>query len=237
MPSPWRHVNFKSLLMAGLISLCAGALHAKTAVPFFGLQIQGLSPTIVQSLGLKSLDGVMVRDIAFPGPASQSDLRRGDIIIELNGKAAKSVEIVTQLTTTYKPGDKIKAKVIRRGKTIDVTIPVGGKPPIWDIKRNKFATIAPLGITFAAMTDKVQERFDLGWRSRGVVVSLIDEEKAAGLDIKVGDVILQVNQSPVWKPGHIIGYMKKAQKEKREMVLLLLERANGFRFALLPVPQ
>ncbi|MDV7339403.1 PDZ domain-containing protein [Terasakiella sp. A23] len=224
-------------MIAGLICLWAGPLSAKTAVPFLGLQIQGLSPIIVQSLGLESDEGVMVRDIAFPGPASQSDLRRGDIIIKLNGKVAKSVEVVTKMMSEFKPGDKVKATVIRRNKTLDLMIKIGGKPPIWDVTRNKFATIAPLGITFASLTDKVQERFDLGWRSRGVVVSLVDEEKAAGLDIKIGDVIVQVNQSPVWKPGHIIGYMKKAQKQNKEMVLLLLERSNGFRFALLPVPK
>jgi serine protease Do len=82
----------------------------------------------------------------------------------------------------------------------------------------------------------VQKRFAIGWRSRGVVVSLVDEEKAAGLDIKVGDVIVQVNQSPVWKPTHIVGFLKKAQRQKRETMLLLLERADGFRFALIPVP-
>ncbi|NVK19098.1 MAG: PDZ domain-containing protein [Methylocystaceae bacterium] len=213
------------------------AAQAKDPAPFLGMQIQGVSSEIAKALGLKSTKGVLVRDVAYPGPASRSDIQRGDVLVNLDGEEVTSVESVTKQVINFKNGSKVKATVIRRGKKVDLSLPVGSLPPLWDIKRNDVATIAPLGITFAALTDKVQERFDVAWGTRGVVVSLVDEEKSAGLDIKVGDVIIQINQAPVWKPGHIIGFMKRAQEEKREMVLLLLERDNGFRFTFLPVPQ
>jgi len=225
------------LLATFLLLGCTTLSHANSTTPFLGMQIQGLSPIIVKAIGLESDEGVLVRDIAYPGPTSSSDIRRGDVLVELDGKAASNVTAVEKIAASLKSGSKVRATVIRRGKRIDVSLKVGSKPPSWNVTRNNFATVAPLGITFAALTDKVQKRFDLGWRTRGVVVSLVDEEKAAGLDIKVGDVIVQVNQSPVWKPSHIIGYFKKAQKEKKEMVLLLVEGANGLRFTLLPVPQ
>ncbi len=205
--------------------------------PFIGLQIQGVSASIAKALGLEKAEGVMVRDIAFPGPNSRSELMRGDIIVELDGVATTNVEQVVRQTGTLKQGTEIQAQVLRRGKKVGVKLQVGHIPPRWDIERNNFATIPALGLTFAAMTQKVQKRFNIGWRSRGVVVSLVDEEKAAGLDIAVGDVVVQVNQSPVWKPAHIVSIMQKAQKENKEMVLLMLEGANGFRFALLPVPK
>jgi len=220
-----------------LASLFSTDLYAKDHVPFLGMQIQGLSPEIAKTLGLESTKGVLIRDVAYPGPASGSDIQRGDVLIELDGEVAETVDGVTKQVAGLKTGTKVRATVIRRGKKINLSLPIGSLPPIWDIKRNNFATIAPLGITFAALTEKVKERFEVAWGTRGVVVSLVDEEKSAGLDIKVGDVILQVNQSPVWKPDHVIGFMKRAQKENREMVLLLLERDNGFRFTFLPVPQ
>lgn len=227
---------FTFMLFWALAGLQAEAL-AKEDRAFFGLQIQGTSPEIMRVLGLEGDQGVLVRDIAFPGPASQSDVRRGDVILTLNGQAVKSLEDVIAMVAPLKPGTRVTLGIYRQGKRLDVPFDLGTKPAVWDVSRNSFATIAPLGITFAALTPKVQTRFDLPWSSRGVVVSLVDEELAAGLDIQVGDVVVQVNQFPVWKPGHIIGYMKRAQKEKKDMVLLLIERANGFRFAFLPVPQ
>lgn len=227
-------ITFMLLLGAGSIQV--GAL-ANDGQAFFGLQIQGMSPEIVRALDLETANGVLIRDIAFPGPASQSDVRRGDVIQTLNGEETKTVEDVIKIVSALKPGASVTLGIYRQGKTLEVPFDIGEKPAAWDVTRNNFATIAPLGITFAALTPKVQTRFDVPWSSRGVVVSLVDEVKAAGLDIKVGDVVVQVNQSPVWKPGHIVGYMKRAQKAKKDMVLLLIERANGFRFAFLPVPQ
>jgi len=225
-------------VLVGAVLLCSvvGIANAKDSRPFFGLQIQGLSSTIVQALDLKTPHGVLVRDIAYPGPASHSGLQRGDLILAIEGKDVKSVEEVVGLSGTLKAGQEISMRVLRRGKELDVTVKLGARPPRWDIRRNSFATVAPMGITFAALTQKVRERFAIAWRSRGVVVSLVDEKKAAGLDLRVGDVVVQVNQSSVWKPAHVISAIKRAQKAKREMVLLLVEGAEGFRFVLLPVP-
>lgn len=235
-----RCVNFriaKTFMCALAVFAGMSLVQARAATPFVGIQIQGLSAIISTSLGLESSEGVLVRDIAYPGPASASGINRGDIIVELGGKATKNVEEVVNFIKNLSSGSKVHATVLRRGKRLNVSIPIGAKPPSWDIKRNNFATISAIGITFASLTDKVRQRFKLGWRTRGIVVSLIDEEKAAGLDLNVGDVVVQVNQRPVWKPTQIIGYLQKAKEENKEMVLLLIEGKDGFRFALLPVPK
>jgi len=235
-----RCISFKiaKVFMCVLAVLAGMAfVQARAATPFVGIQIQGLSSIISTSLGLESSEGVLVRDIAYPGPASGSDVNRGDVIVELDGKAIKNVEEVVNYIESLSSGSKVHATVLRRGKRLDVSISIGAKPPAWDIKRNNFATISAIGITFASLTDKVRQRFKLGWSTRGIVVSLVDEEKAAGLDINVGDVVVQVNQRPVWKPTQIVGYLQKAKEENKEIVLLLIEGRDGFRFAMLPVPK
>lgn len=218
------------------IATCNVTMASGEKASFFGLQIQGMTPAIATALGLDDAKGVMVRDIAFPGPASLSNIRRGDVIIELDGKTVQSVDQITVRVKAFKSGMNIPVKVWRRGKTIDVDIKLGVLPASWAIARNSFSTIPALGLTFASLTDKVQQRFDVAWNTRGVAVSLVDKEKAAGLDLKVGDVVVQVNQSDVWTPAHIVSYFKKAQKENKEMVVLLVARNNGYRFVLLPVP-
>jgi len=231
-------MKFRFFCAAILLSIatCNATLADGENASFFGLQIQGMTPAIAAALGLDEPNGVMVRDIAFPGPASQSDIHRGDVIVELDGKTVESVDQITMLVKTFKPGMNIPVKVWRRGKPLDIHITLGDLPASWAIARNSFSTIPALGLTFASLTDKVQQRFDVGWNTRGVAVSLVDKEKAAGLDLKVGDVVVQVNQSDVWTPAHIVSHFKRAQKEKKEMVVLLVARSNGYRFVLLPVP-
>lgn len=226
-----------SILTIAMAFAISTPVWASAEKPFIGLQIQGISPLMAKTLGLKSTEGVMVRDVAFPGPASLSDINRGDIILELAGETAADVAAVVKIASRFDAGSKVTAKILRNGKEHNVKITIGEKPPAWDITRNSFSTITPLGITFTALTGKVHERFNLPWNTRGVVVSLVDEKKSKGLDIHVGDVIIQVNQTPVWKPEQIADFLYKAQKEKQEMVLLLINAKDGYRFALLPVPQ
>ncbi|NVJ93802.1 MAG: PDZ domain-containing protein [Methylocystaceae bacterium] len=226
-----------TILTAVIVFAISSPVLASSEKPFIGLQIQGISPLMAKTLGLKSSQGVMVRDVAFPGPASLSDINRGDIILKLAGETAADVGAVVKIASGFNAGSQVDAEILRNGKKLHVKITIGEKPPAWDVTRNSNLTITPLGMTFAALTDKVHERFNLPWNTRGVVVSLVDEKKSKGLDIHVGDVILQVNQTPVWEPEQIADFLHKAQKEKQEMVLLLINAKDGYRFALLPVPQ
>lgn len=231
-------MSFRFLCAAMLLSIVTSNTVQASGekASFFGLQIQGMTPAIATALGLDDPHGVMVRDIAFPGPASKSDIHRGDVIVELDGKPVQSVNEITKQVQDFKPGMSIPVQVWRRGKSVDINITLSNLPARWAIARNSFSTIPALGLTFASLTDKVQQRFDVAWNTRGVAVSLVDKEKSAGLDLKVGDVVVQVNQSDVWTPAHIVSYFKKAQKENKEMVVLLVARNNGYRFVLLPVP-
>lgn len=210
---------------------------AKAESPFIGLQIQELSPKIVQAMDVSVEKGLLVRDIAFPGPATNSGLLRGDIIVKVDGTDTPDVATVVNLMKTLLPGQTVPVEVFRLGKTITLEVEIALKPDSWSVTRNKFATIPALGLTFAAITPKVRERFNVEWNVRGVVITLLDEAKGGALDLNEGDVILQVNQRPVWSPDHIVAYIKKAQSLEKETVLLLVKGAGGYRFALLPVPK
>jgi len=228
--------NIRIFIYSLGVFIGSSLVQANASEVFLGMQIQGLSPSISSALGLETSEGVLVRDIAFPSPSSRSKMKRGDLIIELDGKPMKNVDEVVKYIKTLDIDGRTNATVIRQGKRMYVEVPVGATPDAWKVKRNSFATIPAFGVTFASVTDKVRKRFKLGWRTRGVVVSLVDEEKTSGFDIHVGDVIVQINQRPVSKPSDIVNYLQEAQKQKKEAFLLLVESFQGFRYVLLPVP-
>lgn len=233
-------LKFHKLGWALAFCLClvfAVSSGAKADSPFLGLQIQELSPKIVSALGIDVEQGLLVRDIAYPGPVSASELLRGDIILKVDGQKTPTIESVVKLMGTFQPGQTVSFEVFRLGRVIEFDVKIGKKPSNWAVERNNFATIPALGLTFAAITPKVRERFNLDWNARGIVISLLDESKAAGLDLNQGDVIIQVNQRPVWDPAHIVSYVKKAQSQNKDMVLLLVHGMGGYRYALMPVPK
>ena len=91
-----------------------------------------------------------------------------------------------------------------------------------------------LSLTVASLTKKVRKTFGLRWGSNGVVISLVNKEKAKDMDLRRGELIVRVNQNNVWQPRQLMAKFQEAKKNGLKH-LLLVEGVNGFRFSLLPV--
>ena len=89
----------------------------------------------------------------------------------------------------------------------------------------------------AAITDKIREQFGLRWAAVGVVVTLVDPEKAKAkkVDLQRGEVIIQVNQKDIWDPRQLMDMYKEAKEQGRKYLLLLVEGVKGYRPSVIPV--
>jgi len=206
---------------------------------FTGLQVQGITPEIATALGLKSQKGVLVRDVAFGGPAARAGFRRFDLILKFAGRDIDTFERLKSAVRTVKAGDKVAVTVLRQGAPVELTIEAGIRPQSRRIRKGSFATIPAAGLTLAALTDKVRKGFGLRWSSVGVVVTLIDKAKAVGSDLQRGEVIVKVDQDDVWDPKQVAAKYTEAKAKGRKSLVLLVEgykgERNGFHFSLLPV--
>jgi C-terminal processing protease CtpA/Prc len=69
--------------------------------------------------------GARVREVSPGGPAEQAGVRAGDLIVGVNGANVRGQEPagrVVELLHDVKPGDKVHLKVLRDGKTQDLTV-------------------------------------------------------------------------------------------------------------------
>ena len=100
----WR--NFPVGVAAIFLAVAFLAVAAKpvSAEPgFLGMQVQGMSPKIAKALGLKSADGVLVRDVVLGGAADKAGFKRGDLILEFNGKKIDSFATMVKAAQATKP--------------------------------------------------------------------------------------------------------------------------------------
>ncbi|MBT6093922.1 MAG: hypothetical protein HOH04_03515 [Rhodospirillaceae bacterium] len=109
------------------------------------------------------------------------------------------------------------------------------KPPSWKVSKGAVIAFTEIGITLAAVTPKIRKRFDIRWGSIGVLVTLIDPDFVGRMLLKRGDMIVQINQKPVWQPQQIRDAYDAAKKDGRKQLLMLVERVNGYEFMMLPV--
>jgi serine protease Do len=204
---------------------------------FVGLQIQGVSPDMAAALGANGkAPGVLVRDVALGGPAALAGFQRGDLISRFGDKDVGSVEQLVEAVRAMTVGQAVTVSVRRNGGSRTLNLVGGEWPAAWKVAHDDVLRIGQPGIVLGALNDKARTRFGLRWGSTGMVVTVVDAELSGGLDLKPGDVVVQVNQEPVWASLHVQTALVAARKAGRKSVLLLVEGADGFRYVLLPIP-
>ncbi|MBI5199100.1 MAG: DegQ family serine endoprotease, partial [Nitrospirae bacterium] len=89
---------------------------AEEVLDKLGLKIQTLTPEIANFLGMRDLGGVIVTQIEEGGTASRADIRRGDIIVEINRRyPIKNVEDFKRVLQGIKEGENV-VFLIRRAE-------------------------------------------------------------------------------------------------------------------------
>ena len=222
-----------SILTLALWGASTGAVIAEPA--FVGMQVQGVSSQVATAFGIEKPEGVLVRDVALGGPANKSGIHRGDLIVSFAGSEIETFEQLVVKVKELSAGDSVPVTVIRQGETLDLTMVTEKWTPAWQVNKGIFASIPAIGLTLSAVTQKVRDRFDIRWGSNGVIITLIDPEKADSLDLQRGEIIHQVNQVPVWNPNDVAKMYSEAKAQGKKSMLLLVEGVKGFRFSILKV--
>ena len=89
-----------------------------------GLSLQPVTPQAAKQLGLDSAEGMVVTDVDPNGPAAEEGVARGDVILEINKKAVKSIADVQSAINAS--GEKpVLLLISRRGQTIYLTVKPG----------------------------------------------------------------------------------------------------------------
>ncbi len=66
--------------------------------------------------------GVKLGGVVEGSPAEKAGLKKGDIIVEFDGKPIKSLRDYSNLLKKHKPGDEVQIKILRNGKTITIKL-------------------------------------------------------------------------------------------------------------------
>ena len=129
-----------------------------------------------KELGIKELGGIYVASVVEGGSASEAGIRKGDIILSIDGVKVNDSATVQELIARRRPNDKVKISVKRDGdvKQIDVTLRnKAGKTEL--ITKEDVDVVEALGGKFADAGTKLCRELDIrgGVQVVGVKLSLI----------------------------------------------------------------
>jgi len=189
---------------------------------WLGVYIQDLTPELAQKFGLSEAKGALVADISKGSPAEKAGLRRGDIILKVDGKEIPTVSSLQQEIRSCRPGERVRLEVWRDGKSIVL------EATLEELKESAAETPevqqVDLGFEVAEITDDLVERYSLRTTRGVVIVSVRTGGPADEAGLRPGDVILEVNRTEItsladWEEA-------LARITPGDTVLLLIDRGG-----------
>ena len=200
-----------------------------------GVAIQGVSPEMAASLGLKDERGALVSSVSKDSPAEKAGLERGDVIVSMDGVAVSDGNALRNRIASSTPGATVTLGLVRDGdeKTVSVklrelpstqTADAAGEP----------AEGGRLGLSVRPVTP--EDARELGLESRkGLLVAEVDPAGPAALaGIQPGDVIEEVNRKPVADAAELRAAAKSSGERP---ALVLVNRKGASLFLAMELPK
>jgi serine protease Do len=216
--------NMARLVMDQLIQ------KGKVTRGWLGVTIQEITPELSQKFGLKTAKGALIGDVAKGSPAEKSGLKRGDIILEFNGKKVSDVGNLRNMVAQSKVGVQIPLIIIRAGKEYALTVTTSELPkdvpeatPGNAPEETDFAGLN--GLNVLELTREISRQLGLSRDEKGVVVVRVDQGSSveeAGL--RKGDVIQEIDRKKI---AGLDDYTRTAAAiHSGDTVLMLINRAG-----------
>jgi serine protease Do len=174
--------------------------NGKVVRAYMGILPQDLTPEMAKAFGQKDARGVVVGDVTANSPAQESGVRRGDILLEVNGKPIASSNQLRMTISMMQPGSSVKLTMLRDGSEHEVSVKLGEMPTESAMARpdSNDSTKALDGVEVSNLSPEMADKLGLPASSKGVVVTDVDpSSKIADSGLRKGDVIQEVNHQPV----------------------------------------
>jgi serine protease Do len=202
-----------------------------------GVGIQPVTNELASSLGLKDVRGILINSVTPGGPADHAGLKRGDVILKLNGKDVKDSNVLRNEVAGTAPGTDVTLTILRSGQQQDVRLKLGELTAETARAQEQQGGGGAeggsrLGITVTPLTPDVARQLGLRASTQGVVIESVDPSGPGGqAGLQPGDIIQEVNRQPVRSPDDI---RKAMQSSANRPPLLLINR--GGQTIFVPVP-
>jgi serine protease Do len=221
IPSNMAQPIMKSLLEHG---------HVERGI--IGVTIQNLDSDLASSLGLKTLDGVLVSDVAESGPAAKAGIRPGDVVLSVDGKKVQTTGELRNAVAASTVGKPVTVEYLRGGEKRTASVTVAPQPAdeVKTPKGESGTTDGSAGLTLAPLDDATRKKLEAPASVRGVVVAGVRPgSPAAEAGISRGDIVVEVGRKAVTKPDDLA----REWKDGKGPLALLVWRDGHTFFAVL----
>lgn len=162
-----------------------------------GVDINELDSKHAKRLGLASVEGVYIEGVHEGSGAAAAGLKRGDVIMAVNGKKVITMPELQEQIARLRPKDNVNITYIRKGKqkTTDIILKSNEIAPVQKSSAEQEENIfSELGFELRSLHSAETARLGV----EGVkVLSITRESRIASTNMELGFILLQINGNPV----------------------------------------
>ncbi|MGE5851004.1 MAG: PDZ domain-containing protein, partial [Candidatus Methylomirabilota bacterium] len=196
----------------------------RTGWGFVGVSMEEVTQELAKGMGVPEVKGTLVNNVLAGQPAEAAGMKRGDIILQFDGKAIPNVRSLQRTVSFTAVGKQVEVQIFRGGKLETLTVKVG------EAATAERRAVAPparrdLGMTVEELDAEKVKKFKLREGEEGLVVSDVAKGGAASsAGIRAGDLIREVNRREV---RSLEGYRSALRHDEGEVDLFLLQRGQS----------
>jgi serine protease Do len=208
--------------------------YGKVTRGWLGVSIQDVDQDLATTMKLPTTRGVLLSDVQAGSPAQKAGLRRGDVVVKIDGQAVETTGHFRNAIAAGGSGKKVNLELYREGKLQSLQVSLGEAPQDPRLAGGTANGPAPSGgldgLSLSEMTPEVRQRLELPSDApKGLaVLRVAPGTPAAKAGLRPGDVLMEVNRKPV----ATVKEFEDLYGKSKGNVLLLLYRQGATVFVV-----
>jgi len=198
---------------------------------WLGVSIQEVTQEIKEQFGLKTEEGALIGEVTKGSPADKGGLKRGDVIINFDGKKVKAMSILPAMVAETPVGKEVEILIIRKGKEKRLTITIGELEEDTRVAATTPKIEESFGLSVQELTPEIAESLSLKGE-KGVVISGIENgSPASDAGLQRGDLIQEIEHEPVENLSDYKRIMEESSSKKQ--ILIVIKHRGHSRYVIL----
>ena len=193
--------------------------NGKVTRSYLGVMLQDIDRNLAEAYKLPKPEGSLINQVTPKSPAEKAGLKSGDVILKINGSSISRTSDLLNVLNRVAPSQTVQLEVLRDDKVRTISATLGTAPDDTPAAEDKNNPTSGLGMSIRNLTPEEQAKLDV----RGGI--LVQDVKRGGLaslsNIVAGDVILQVNGTPILNSQMFVKTMAALPKNSVARVAII----------------